>query len=293
MSVRSTWLVTGAGGGLCRELTEQLLARGDRVAAALRRPRRLEGLAARYRRRLWVRGMEATDIAQIREVVDAAFAELGRIDVVVSGATYDVVGAAEELTDEQVEAQLRTNLTGAIQLARAVVPHLRAQGGGRIVQVSGMGGQVAFPGLSVHHATKWGIEGFYESFAAEVAPFGIRTILVEPGFALAGVSSSAEAAAPAAAYDGNPARVVHGHPPEAMRGDLGKMARMTIIAADADEPPKRLLLGSDAYGMVRSALTTRLALVDSQRELARSADVDRPGAAATVVTSAGRVDAGC
>ncbi len=186
MPVRSTWLITGASRGFGRELTEQLLARGDRVAATLRRPERLEGLAARYRDRLWIRALDVTDTAQIRQVVDAAFAELGRIDVVVSNAGHGLFGAAEEVSDAQIERQVRTNLTGAIQLARAVVPHLRAQGGGRILQLSSMGGQIAFPGLSIYHATQWGIEGFYESLAAEVAPFGIDTILVEPGFARTG-----------------------------------------------------------------------------------------------------------
>ena len=291
--MRSTWLITGASGGFGRELTEQLLARGDRVAATLRRPERLETLAATYRDRLWVRELDVTDTARMRAVVDAAFAELGRIDVVVSNAGYGLFGAAEEISDEQIERQLATNLTGSIQLVRAVVPHLRAQGGGRILQLSSMGGQVAGPGLSLYHATKWGIEGFYESLAPEVAPFGISTVLVEPGIARTGFAfASAETAQPAPAYAGNPARAVQGYPLEAMPGDPAKMARMMIIAADADDPPARLLLGSDAYATVRAALRKRLELVESQRELARATDVDRYGAAAAgVVGSGGRLGA--
>ncbi len=125
--------------------------------------------------RLWVRGLDVTDTAQLREVVDAAFAELGRIDVVVSNAGCGVVGAAEELSDTQIDALIATNLTASIQLARAVVPHLRAQGGGRILQMSSMGGHIGFPSFSLYHATKWGIEGFFKAFAPEMEPFGIHT----------------------------------------------------------------------------------------------------------------------
>jgi NAD(P)-dependent dehydrogenase (short-subunit alcohol dehydrogenase family) len=142
----STWFITGASRGFGRELTEQLLARGDRVAATLRKPERLADLAAAQGHQLWVRGLDVTDTAQLREVVDAAFTELGRIDVVVSNAGYGVVGAAEELSDPQIDQVIATNLTASIQLARAVVPHLRAQGGGRILQLSSMGGHIGFPG---------------------------------------------------------------------------------------------------------------------------------------------------
>ena len=162
----STWFVTGASRGFGRELTEQVLARGGRVAATLRRPAQLDDLAAQYRDRLWVRALDVTDTGQMRRVVREAFADLGRIDVVVSNAGYGVFGAAEDLTDAQVEAVISTNLTASIQLARAVLPYLRAQGGGLLMQMSSMGGHIAFPAFSMYHATKWGIEGFYEALAA-------------------------------------------------------------------------------------------------------------------------------
>jgi NAD(P)-dependent dehydrogenase (short-subunit alcohol dehydrogenase family) len=177
----ATWFVTGTSRGFGLELTEQLLARGDRVAATLRHPDRLDDLAARYGDRLWVRALDVTDAAQMRNVVQEAFASLGRVDVVVSNAGYGLFGTAEDLTDDQVEAMIATNLTASIQLARTAVPHLRAQGGGRLLQLSSMGGQIAFPAFALYHAAKWGIEGFYEALAQEVEPFGIRTVLVEPG----------------------------------------------------------------------------------------------------------------
>ncbi|WNV75183.1 SDR family NAD(P)-dependent oxidoreductase [Geodermatophilus sp. DSM 44513] len=177
-----TRFITGASRGFGREVTEQLLARGNRVAATLRRSEQLADLTAVHGDRLRVRRLDVTDTAQLRAVVDAAFAELGRVDVVVSNVGYGVFGAAEELTDDdQIDALLATNLTAAIQLARTVVPHLRAQGGGRILQVSSMGAHLGFPTFSLYHATQWGIERFYEAFAPEVEPFGIRTTLVEPG----------------------------------------------------------------------------------------------------------------
>src|SRR3954469_21993727 len=164
-----TWFVTGASRGMGRELVEQLLAGGDRVAATLRRPGRLDDLAAEYGDRLWVRSLDVTDTVRLRAVVDEAFTAHDRIDVVVSNAGYGVFAVAEDLTDEQIDQMIETNLTGSIQLARAVVPHLRAQGGGHLMQMSSMGGQITFPAFSMYHVTKWGIEGFYDALAIPVS----------------------------------------------------------------------------------------------------------------------------
>ena len=161
-----------------------------------------------------------TDAAAVRDVVDRSFASLGRIDVVVSNAGYGLFGAAEELSDEQVSHIIATNLTGSIQLIRASLPHLRAQGGGRIIQISTYGGQVAFPGNSMYHATKWGIEGFAESVAQEVAPFGIGVTIVEPGGARTEFRyGSAQVADLLPAYDGNPAHgfLAHARPRQRAR----------------------------------------------------------------------------
>jgi short chain dehydrogenase len=140
-------------------MTERLLDRGDRVAATVRRDDALADLQKKHLERLSVMKLDLTDSIGIRATVDQAFRRLGRIDVVVSNAAYGLVGAAEELTDMQIDRQIATNLTGSIQLIRAVLPHLRQQGGGRIVQVSSEGGQMAYPSFSLYHATKWGIEG--------------------------------------------------------------------------------------------------------------------------------------
>src|SRR5258708_38637447 len=180
-TMASTWFITGASRGIGRELTEQALARGDRVAATLRHPEQLDDLAAVHSDRFWVRQLDVTDTMQMSRVIKEAFTDHERIDVVVSNAGFGVFGAAEDLTNDQVEQMIATNLTAAIQLARLVVPYLRRQGGGRLMQLSSMGGHIAFPAFSLYHTTKWGIEGFYEALAQEVAPFGMHTTLDEPG----------------------------------------------------------------------------------------------------------------
>jgi NAD(P)-dependent dehydrogenase (short-subunit alcohol dehydrogenase family) len=271
----STWFVTGASRGFGRELTEQLLARGDRVAATARRPEQLDDLAAgEHGARLWRHALDVTDTAQVRSAVDAAFAALGRIDVIVSNAGYGVIGAAEELADEQIDGLVATNLTGSIQLARAVVPHLREQGGGRIQQVSSMGGHMAFPGFSLYHATKWGIEGFYEAFAHEVAPFGIHTTLVEPGMIRTSFYDVVQRTTPLPAYADHPAIARGEIPVDLMPGDQVKVVAAMIAAGDADDPPRRLLLGSDAYALVHGAISARLAEVEAQRDSAPATDHD-------------------
>ena len=269
----STWLVTGASRGFGRELTEQALARGDRVAATLRRPAQLDDLAGRHPGRLWLHALDVTDTKQLHRVVDEAFADLGRIDVAVSNAGSGLFGAAEDLSDGQVETMIATNLTASIQFARAIIPHLRAQGGGRLVQLSSMGGHIAFPAFSLYHATKWGIEGFYEALTQEIEPFGIRTILVEPGMIRTGFYDSATRVPVSPPYRGTPADR-QPLPLEQMPGDQAKVVTAMIQAALGPDPPRRLLLGSDAYARVHDALTARLAAVEAQQHLAATTDVD-------------------
>ena len=274
----TTWFITGTSSGLGRQLTELLLERGHRVAATLRDPTRLDDLAARHGERLWVRELDVTDTAQLREVVDAAFAELGRIEVVVSNAGFGLVGMAEAFTDEQIESQLRTNVTAAIHLARAVTPHLRAQGGGRLLQLSSQGGHMAFPGYSLYHASKWAVEGFFESLAGELEPFGIATTLVEPGVARTDFASKSDVVAHPPAYEGTPAveflRADADRSVTDVAGDPRKMAEAIIRIGEMEQPPRRQLLGSDAYDNVTRALSERLAAARAQRDLALTTDAD-------------------
>ena len=267
-----TWFVTGASRGMGRELVEQVLARGDRVAATLRRPDQLDDLAARYGDRLWLRALDVTDTERLRVVVDEAFAAHDRIDVVVSNAGYGVFGTAEDLSDVQIDQMIATNLTASIQLARAVVPHLRAQGGGLLMQMSSMGGQLAFPAFSLYHVTKWGIEGFFESLAAEVEPFGIRTTLIEPGMVRTGFFDAAPRVPASDPYRGGPADR-EPIPVEDMPDSQENTIAAVIRAALSDNPPRRLVLGSDAWHLMTDALGDRLTEIEAQRGNAATADI--------------------
>ncbi|WP_236790623.1 SDR family oxidoreductase [Amycolatopsis sp. GM8] len=269
-----TWFITGVNSGFGREFAERLLERGDRVAGTVRREGSVDDLQAKYGDRFWLGHLDVTDLPRIREVVDAAFAELGRIDVVVINAGYGLFGAAEEVTDEQVTHQITTNLLGAIQTARAALPHLRAQGGGRLIQLSSVAGLSAHPGASLYHASKWGVEGFMEALAGEVAPFGIGVTLVEPGGARTAFGQALQIGEPLAAYEGTPAGFVHTFQekrPEGV-GDAAKIATRVIESVDQQPAPLRLVLGSDCYQVVTGALRARLAQVEPQQATAAETD---------------------
>jgi NAD(P)-dependent dehydrogenase (short-subunit alcohol dehydrogenase family) len=269
---KKTWFIAGASRGMGRELAEQLLARGDHVVATARDTAHLADLAADHPEQLGVHALDVTDTAAIRAVVDTSFATHGRIDVVVANAGYGVFGVAEDLTDRHVDDMIATNLTGSIQLARAVLPHLRAQGGGHLVQMSSMGGLIAFPAFSMYHVTKWGIEGFYESLAQEVAPFGIHTTLVEPGIVKTGFFDAATRVPLSEPYRGGPADRSP-TAPEDMVDSLEKTVAAIIRAGDAETPPRRLVLGSDAWQLVTVGLRGRLDDLLTQRDNAATADL--------------------
>lgn len=272
-----TWLVTGSSSGIGLAVVEQLLERGDRVAATLRKPQALSHLKTRYGEQLWTALLDVNDALAIRAVVHQAFTELGRIDVVVSSAGYALFGAAEEASDEQINQQLQTNLLGSIQLIRACLPFLRKQGGGRILQVSSEGGQLAYPNFSLYHASKWAIEGFVESVALEVAPFGIEFTLVEPGPTRTNFGAALVRPPAMAEYEQTPAGEVRKAIAEGtfpLTGDPQKMARIMLEIVDDDPAPRRLLLGSGAYERVRNALVQRLAELEQYQALAMSTEVD-------------------
>lgn len=270
-----TWFITGASSGLGLLMTQKLLARGDRVIGVARRTDTLSELANAHGDRLSVTSLDLTDTTALRTTVDQAFERVGRIDVVVSNAGYGLFGAAEELDDAQIDRQLATNLTASIQLIRASLPHLRAQGGGRIVQVSSEGGQIAYPNFSLYHASKWGIEGFVEAVAQEVAPFGIDFVIAEPGPTGTNFGAALDHAKPTATYEQTPAGEVRRAVASGaftIRGDAGNTVDAMIAAADAEHPPFRLALGSSAYDSIRAALTRRLEELEAQRDTALAAD---------------------
>ena len=272
-----TWLITGTSSGLGRVLTEQLLARGDRVAATLRRAERLDHLAARYPDTLYVYELDVTDTTTIRRVVDQAFEQLGAIDVVVSNAGYALFGAGEEVTDAQIQAQIDTNILGSVQLIRAALPRLRAQRAGHIVQVSSEGGLIAFPNFSLYHLSKWAIEGFVESVSQEVAPFGVTFTLVEPGPTATDFGANLDRPKPMPEYEDTPAGDVRRALAAGTFGsvsDPGKIVKQMIATVETEKPPYRLVLGAGAYQRLHHALSNRLAALEAQKGEAFSTEAE-------------------
>lgn len=274
-----TWFITGISSGFGKCMAEWLLARGDRVSGTVRRAGSVAELASAHPGKLWTALLDLSDLAAIRGVVDRAFSDLGRIDVVVNNAGYALFGAAEALTDAQIAHQIATNLTGPIHVARAALPHLRAQGGGRILALSTYGGQATFPGASLYHASKWGLEGFFDSLSKEVSALNIGVTIVEPGGAPTRFreTASAEMAPELEAYGRTPVGMIRAalaDPARAPKGDLQKMVRIMIDSVDQNPAPKRIALGTDAYSAIHGQLQERLTALEAQRELALSTDLD-------------------
>jgi NAD(P)-dependent dehydrogenase (short-subunit alcohol dehydrogenase family) len=270
-----TWFITGINSGFGRHLTEQLLARGNSVAGTVRKPGAVDDLIKAHPDKLWVGRLDVTDTTAVHDVVNKAFADLGRIDVVVNNAGYGLFGAAEELTDQQVQDIIATNLVGSIQVVRTALPHLRAQGSGRIIQISTYGGQATNPGASLYHATKWGIEGFIESVAKEIGPFGIEATIVEPGGARTEFRfGSLQTAQPMSEYDNTPAAMTRGAGDRSRPslGDPAKMAARIIDSVEQEPAPRRLVLGSDSLRFIQAALQERLTDIEAQVETAAQTD---------------------
>jgi NAD(P)-dependent dehydrogenase (short-subunit alcohol dehydrogenase family) len=273
-----TWFITGVNSGFGRHMTEQLLARGDRVAGTARKMDAMEDLKGRYGDLLRLAYLDLSETQTIHQVVGKAFADLGKIDVIVNNAGYGLFGPAEGLTDEQIRHQIDTNLVGPIEVARAALPHLREQGGGRILAMSTYGGQATHPGASLYHASKWGLEGFFDSLAGEVASFNISVTIIEPGGARTTFRSTAgtHMGTIPDTYKDTPIGVMRARlsdPSFVASGDPARMVKIMIDSVDQTPAPKRIALGTDSYTMVRNALTERLAALEAQKDLAFSTDL--------------------
>ncbi|MCP3168158.1 SDR family NAD(P)-dependent oxidoreductase [Myxococcus qinghaiensis] len=260
------WLITGASRGLGRAFTEAALAAGDRVVATAREPARLEELVARHPGRCVALPLDVVDRSAVHAGIERGIAAFGQLDVVVNNAGYGLVGAIEELTEADVRAQLETNLFGALWVTQAVLPHLRARGSGHIVQISSVGGVGSMATFGAYNASKWALEGFSEALAMEVAPFGIRVTIVEPGsFATDWSWGSMRFAAPLPAYDGLRESLfgVRRFPWDMSQQaqDAGASpaigARELVEHVHRDKGPLRLLLGEDSPAQVRAVLDGR------------------------------------
>jgi NAD(P)-dependent dehydrogenase (short-subunit alcohol dehydrogenase family) len=267
------WFVTGAGGGLGRVLTEHVLRRGDHVVATARRPAALDDLRAEFGDRLAVDVLDVTRPDQVEEVVARALAG-GPVDVVVNNAGYGLVGATEETTVAQMREQVETLLLGPMVVTRAFLRPMREQGGGRIIQISSMGGQVGSPVFSAYHAGKWGLEGFTEGVSQEVAEHGIHLTIVEPGAVRTGFAAALRIVPETAPYRdgavGRMRRAMAALDDAAMTGDPVRVAELIYATTRRPDPPLRLTLGTDAYDAVHAALGGRLAALEAQRDVAAS-----------------------
>ena len=270
-----TWLITGVSSGFGYEMTKQLLESGNTVIGTVRNKAKVEELIAKYPETFDCRILDVTDVPAVHATVDAAFAKHGKIDVIVSNAGYGLFGAAEELTDAEVDHIIATNLTGSIALIRSALPYLRKQESGNIIQISSYGGQVAFAANSMYHATKFGIEGFCESVAQEVAKYNIKVTIVEPGGARTEFRyGSAKVANLTPEYDH-----VHGFlnmldPAKGLApGDPAKMATRIIESVDKPDTPLHMVLGSQALKATIDRLEERIAAYKTQTETAASTDI--------------------
>lgn len=270
-----TWLITGISSGFGYEITKQLLEKGDTVVGTVRKTDKIKSLMEEYPKNLDVKILDVTDVPALQKTVRDAFAEHEKIDVVISNAGYGLFGAAEELSDDQINHIIATKLTGSIQLIKTSLPFMRKQGGGRIIQISSYGGQVAYAANSMYHATKFGIEGFCESVAQEVEPFDIGVTIVEPGGARTEFRyGSAKVAKLTPEYEACHGFLKMLDPANGLApGDPAKMATKIIESVDLPKAPMRMVLGSQALQATITRLKERIADYETQTELAASTDI--------------------
>jgi len=268
------WFITGTSKGFGRVWAEAALARGDRVAATARNVETLQPLVSQYGDLVAAIALDVTDKAAVGAAVAETIARFGRIDVAINNAGYGLFGAIEEVSEAEARAQIETNLFGALWVTQAVLPQMRAQGSGHILQVSSIGGVNAFPTVGLYHASKWGLEGFSQSLAQEVAGFGIKVTLVEPGgFATDWGGPSAQRATEMAAYDGVRAGMAQfraGNTP----GDPDATGPAILKLVDAAEPPLRLFLGDRGLPLTRAEYARRIATWEQWNDLAVEAQGD-------------------
>jgi NAD(P)-dependent dehydrogenase (short-subunit alcohol dehydrogenase family) len=269
------WFITGTSSGFGREIARAALAAGDRVVATARRTDGLADLVEQAPDRVRAVAVDVTDPAAVRAAVDIAVAEFGRIDVLVNNAGYGSRGALEELSDEQVRAQFDVNVFGVLDVLRAVLPVMRAQRSGHVVQMSSVGGVIATLGGAAYAATKFALEGLSEGLAVEVAPLGIRVTLVEPGpFRTDFAGRSAAHGEPVEDYALilDPARERFLAQDGQQPGDPARAAQAIVDLVGLDDPPVRLPLGAAAFDRIRARLGTRLADLDAVEPLGRDTD---------------------
>jgi NAD(P)-dependent dehydrogenase (short-subunit alcohol dehydrogenase family) len=252
------WFITGTSKGFGRVWAESALARGDRVAATARDVKTLALLVERYGAKVATMTLDVTNKAAVDAAISEAHERFGRLDVVINNAGYGLFGTIEEVSEAEARAQLETNLFGALWVTKAALPIMRAQGSGHIIQVSSIGGVNAFPTVGLYHASKWGLEGFSQALAAEVAGFGIKVTLVEPGgYATEWGGPSAKHATPMPAYE-LARTAIEAWRRKSVPGDPDATGQAILKIVDAKDPPLRIFFGSGGLPMTRAEYAKRI-----------------------------------
>jgi NAD(P)-dependent dehydrogenase (short-subunit alcohol dehydrogenase family) len=271
--MRRVWIVTGSSRGLGRAVVENALASGDRVVATARRPEQLDDLVERYGDAVLPLRFDVTNPEEAREVVAAGVAQYGRVDVVVNNAGYGDIASVEDVDLDDFRRQIETNFYGVVHLTKAVIPVMRAQGSGHIVQVSSIGGRISGPGMTAYQSAKWAVSGFSSGLAQEVAPLGIRVTVLEPG----GMRTDWAGSSMTVPEISEPYRATVGAMAEAVRASQGtepsdpaKVAALVRTVLDLDDPPVRLLVGADAIDYVGAVEQAQAASDARWSDLTRS-----------------------
>ncbi|RXZ72017.1 SDR family oxidoreductase [Agromyces albus] len=265
------WFVTGSSKGFGRAFVEAALSRGDQVAATARDTDSLADLTEEYGDAVLPLALDVTDTDQVNAAIGAAHEKFGRLDVVINNAGYGLFGAAEEVSLQQVRDQMETNFFGAIAVTNAVLPILREQGSGHIIQISSVGGVTTFPTLSAYNASKWALEGYSESLAQELAGFGVNVTIVEPGgFDTDWGGASATRATPMPQY-----QPIHDALAKAFAGGVPKplgFGNAILKIVDSEQPPLRVFFGEMPLQMLPGVYQQRLDTWNEWAAVSREAE---------------------
>ncbi|MEH1844053.1 MAG: oxidoreductase [Nostoc sp.] len=268
------WLITGSSSGFGRSLVEAVLKGGDRVVATARKPEQLDDLAQQYPETIHPVRLDVTNLQDVQAAVESALDQYDHIDVLVNNAGYAAMGAIEELSDDDIRRQFETNFFGALSMIRAVLPTMREQRSGHILNISSFASVASLSGLGVYSATKFALEGASEALAQEVKPLGIKVTLIEPGaFRTNGAGSSMVTPKhPITDYAETSGKMIdvirslHGNQP----GDPAKAAAAMIQVVESDDPPMRLALGEDSANGIVQKLDAMKAELEAWKPLSIS-----------------------
>jgi len=274
-----TWFITGAGRGIGAQIAQAALAAGDNVVATGRHIDQLSTLYAPYGDRVLCVALDVSRELDALSAVEVAAARFGRIDVLVNNAGYGQLGLFEEVTSADVERQFQTNVFGLMHVTRAVLPQMRRQRGGHVLNLASIGGFMGFEASSIYCAAKFAVEGFSESLALEVARFGIRVTIVEPGFFRTDFldkSSVRQGSRKVPDYDAgtDDARIDYESYSGKQPGNPEKLGRLVVRIVSMDKPPLHLLAGSDALQYATAAFERRRVEITAHASLSATTDID-------------------